>query len=56
MYDYKGKALSEIKFTSYNDIILFGDLIYKNANIYLKRKKDKYDKIKAHYLKEMEII
>ncbi len=56
VYDYKGKALSEIKFASYDDIILFGDLVYKNASIYLKRKKDKYDKIKMHYMKETGII
>lgn len=49
VYDYKSKTLSEIKIMSINDIYLFGEWIYKDSSIYLKRKYDKYVHFKEHY-------
>lgn len=49
VYDYKNKALSEIRIQSKNDMYLFGEWIYKDSSIYLKRKHDKYLQFKEHY-------
>lgn len=48
VYDYKDKQLSEMKIQNYNDIKKFGNWIYNNATIYMKRKKEKYDEIIKH--------
>lgn len=39
--------IAEIRIGGKNQIIKFGDYLYKNANIFLKRKKDLFDKIKT---------
>lgn len=43
VYDYKNRELSEIKIQNIEDMIKFGDWIYKNASIYLIRKKEKFN-------------
>lgn len=43
VYDYKNRTLSEIKIQSINCIKSFGDWIYTDATVFLKRKKEKYD-------------
>jgi len=48
VYDYKNKQLSEMKIQNYDDIKKFGNWIYSNATIYMKRKKEKYDEIIKH--------
>lgn len=45
-YDYKNKILSEIQYTNYEDIEKIGSFLYKNATVYLFRKKELYDLIK----------
>ena len=49
VYDYDNKNLSDIKIQSIQDIYIFGEWMYKDATIFLKRKKDKYDFFKEHY-------
>ena len=49
VYDYADKSLSDIKIQAKNDMYIFGEMLYKDATIYLKRKKDKYDFFKKHY-------
>lgn len=49
VYTYKDKHLSEIAIQNVNDIVLVGNFLYENANIFLKRKKEKYYKILSHY-------
>ena len=49
VYDYKDRQLSEIKIQNIDDMYTFGEWIYKNATIYLTRKKDTYDTFKTHY-------
>lgn len=49
VYDYKNRHLSEIKIQSKKDIYLFGEWIYKDSSIYLKRKHNKYLQFKEHY-------
>ena len=49
VYDYKDRQLSEIKFQNIEDIYTFGEWIYKDATIYLTRKKDIYEQFKTHY-------
>ena len=49
VYDYADKQLSEIKIQNVQDIYTFGEWIYKDATIYLKRKKEIYDCFKEHY-------
>lgn len=49
VYDYKDKALSDIKIQSIQDMYTFGEWIYKDATIYLTRKKEIYDQFKLHY-------
>ena len=49
VYDYQDRELSEIKLQNIHDIQLFGDWIYNNATIYLKRKYETYLAFKQHY-------
>lgn len=49
VYDYKDRQLSEIKFKNVNDMLTFGDWIYKDATIFLDRKYQKYLLFKEHY-------
>ncbi len=49
VYDYKDRQLSEIKIQNIDDMYTFGEWIYKDATIYLTRKKDMYDTFKTHY-------
>ena len=49
VYDYKNRQLSELKIQNKNDIYLFGEYMYKNANIFLLRKKEIYDNFKQYY-------
>ena len=49
VYDYADKALSDIKIQGKNDMYIFGEHIYKDATIFLIRKKEKYDYFKQHY-------
>ena len=49
IYDYKDKELSDFKLQTVQDMYTFGEWIYKDATIYLKRKKDKYLEFKKHY-------
>ena len=44
VYTYKNRPLSEFKIANTHDFIEFGNWIYKNATIFMKRKKDKWDK------------
>lgn len=43
IYSYKNRVLFEFKVSNYEDMKSFGDFIYKDSTIYLKRKKEKYD-------------
>ena len=43
VYDYKDRYLSEIKIQRADDIRVFGNWIYSGANIYMIRKKEKFD-------------
>lgn len=45
VYDYKNRKLSELKISNYNDIQILGNWLYADANIYMLRKKQKYDLI-----------
>ena len=49
VYDYQDRELSEIKLQNIDDMKLFGDWIYNNATIYLKRKYETYLSFKQHY-------
>lgn len=49
VYDYKDRSLSEIKVQSQNDMYIFREQLYKNANIFLVRKKNIYNHFKEHY-------
>ena len=49
VYDYKNRHLSEISIRSIDDMVLVGDFLYENSNIFLKRKKEKYDNFLSHY-------
>ena len=48
-YTYTNRTLSEIKIQNVADMYKFGEYIYKNASIYLSRKKESYKEFKAHY-------
>lgn len=43
VYDYKDRNLSEIKIQNMEDMLKFGDWIYKDASIYLVSKKKKFN-------------
>lgn len=49
VYNYTNKDLSDIKIQNIEDMYRFGEWMYNNATIYLKRKKEKYDYFKSHY-------
>lgn len=49
VYDYKDKNFSEIRIQNIDDIYAFGEWVYKDATIYLIRKKDTYEYFKTHY-------
>ena len=49
VYDYKDRQLSEIKIQNIEDIKIFGDWLYKDATIYLTRKRDIYNDFLIHY-------
>ena len=49
VYDYKDRALSEIKIQNKQDMLVFGEWLYNNANIFMKRKYNKYMLFKQHY-------
>ncbi len=49
VYDYKNRELSEISIRNIDDMVLVGDFLYENANIFLKRKKEKYDNFLSYY-------
>lgn len=49
VYTYQNRNLSDIKIQNKEDMYIFGEWLYKDATIYLKRKKDKYDYFKSHY-------
>lgn len=49
VYDYADRELSDIKIQSKQDMYIFGEWLYKDTTIYLKRKKEKYDYFKDHY-------
>ena len=49
VYDYKNRTLSEFKIQNTDDMKTFGEWIYNDANIYLLRKKEQYDKFKEYY-------
>lgn len=49
VYTYQDRNLSDIKIQNKEDIYTFGEWLYKDATLYLKRKKDKYEYFKSHY-------
>ncbi len=49
VYDYKDRSLSDLKIQNKEDMYKFGEWIYKDAKIYLVRKKEIYDNFKNHY-------
>jgi len=49
VYVYNDRNLSDIKIQSKDDMYIFGEWLYKDATIFLKRKKDKYELFKSHY-------
>lgn len=49
VYDYKDRALSEIKIQNKQDMFIFGEWLYNNAKVFMKRKHDKYTLFKQHY-------
>lgn len=48
VYNYKNRILSEIKIQNYHDIKMFGNWIYKDATIFMKRKRCVYEEIIKH--------
>ena len=55
VYNYADKALSEIKVANIKDMKIFGDWLYKDATIFLIRKKEKYLTFVNHYNLDMII-
>ena len=49
VYDYKNRLLSEVKIQNKHDMYLVGEWLYKDATIFLTRKKEIYDCFKEHY-------
>lgn len=49
VYDYKDRELSEFKIARVQDMYLFGEWIYGNASIFMKRKYETYLAFKQHY-------
>lgn len=49
LYVYKDKNLAETRIQNKEDMNIFGNFIYKDATIFLKRKKEVFDAFKSHY-------
>ena len=49
IYDYKDRKLSEIKIQNKEDMYIFGEWLYKDATIFMNRKKEIYNNFKQHY-------
>ena len=49
VFDYDDRHLSEVKWQSIKDMYKIGEWMYRDANIYLTRKHDKYLDFKKHY-------
>ena len=49
VYDYKDRVLSEFKISRKDDIFSLYSWMYKDATVYMKRKKDKFDFIRRFY-------
>lgn len=49
VYDYKDRELSDFKLQRVQDIYTFGEWMYKDATIFLKRKRETYLEFKKHY-------
>lgn len=49
VYDYKDRELSEIKIQNKEDMYIFGEWLYKDATIFMDRKKNIYNNFKQHY-------
>lgn len=49
VYDYKDRQLSDIHIQNIEDIKKLGDWMYKNASLYLNRKKEIYNNFLNHY-------
>lgn len=49
VYDYADRNLSDIKIQNIEDIYALGEWLYKDATIYLIRKKESYTRFKEHY-------
>lgn len=49
IYDYKDRELSEIKIQNKEDMYIFGEWLYKDATIFMNRKKNIYNNFKQHY-------
>ena len=49
VYNYTDKILSEIKIANIHDMELLGNWLYKDATIFLTRKKEKYISFIEHY-------
>ena len=49
VYDYSDRHLSEIKWQSVSDVLLVGDWIYRDATIFLERKRKLYSDIEQRY-------
>ena len=50
VYDYKNRILSEFKIYNFGDTLKLGNWIYKNATIYLKRKREMFEQIKKYHM------
>lgn len=49
VYDYKNRQLSELKIQRKDDIISVGDWMYKDASVFMRRKRVKFDYLKEFY-------
>lgn len=49
VYDYKDRNLSDFKLQRIQDIYTFGEWMYKDATIFLERKRKAYLEFKEHY-------
>lgn len=49
IYDYKDRELSEIKIQNKGDMYIFGEWLYKDATIFMNRKKNIYNNFRQHY-------
>lgn len=49
IYDYKDKCLSEFKIQSINEMYIVGNWLYDHANVYLHRKRKKFENFLEYY-------